>query len=170
MRGFTLLETIVAISVLTVVILGPLAVATSVLSNSSFSSNQVIAYNLAEEGMELIINKRDSEIFADSSGGWNNFKTQMQSGGCQTGNGCYIDVTNGAINGCTGNCPLLRKNSTSGVYSYNAADPVTIFERRIFIPAGGGTDEKKVTVTVTWQEKNGSTRSFNLERYVYNRK
>jgi len=170
MKGFTLLETIVAIAVLTLAFLGPLAVSTFLLSRSSFSSNQVIAYNLAEEGMELIINKRDSLIFADPSGGWNTFKTTMQSAQCHVGNGCYINITNGAMNGCGGNCPVLRKDTVSGLYSYDASDPATIFERRIFIPAGGGTDEKQVRVTVLWQEKKGGTRSFVFERYVYNRK
>ncbi|OGF89367.1 hypothetical protein A3I27_03170 [Candidatus Giovannonibacteria bacterium RIFCSPLOWO2_02_FULL_43_11b] len=183
MKGFTLLETIVAISVLTIVILGPLAVATTILSNSSFSSNQVIAYNLAEEGVEFVINKRDSLIFKavydgrTADDGWNDFKSTMGgSSQCQNASKkCGVNVTNGAVFDCgSGSYPAnqtctLRKNSTTGIYSYAPGDPITIFERRIFVESGG-SDEKQVTVTITWREKNGGQRSFTLERYVYNRK
>ena len=166
MRGFTLLETIVAIAVLTLVFLGPLAVATYALSNSSVSSNQVIAYNLAIEGMELIINKRDSLIFADPEEGWSNFNAQVSS--CS--GGCTVEVTNSEVSGCGSSpCPALRRDATSGIYSYDSSDPPSIFERRILISEGDFPNEKKAQVTIKWQEKNESRRSFTLERYVYNR-
>ena len=168
-KGFTLLETIVAIAVLTLAFLGPLAVATSLLSRSSFSSNQVIAYNLAEEGMEFIINKRDSLIFENPANGWDNFRSQVSgSAGCQSENGCYIDIITKAINGCGGTPPVLRKDSSTGVYSYDSSDSATVFKRCIFIPAGN-TQEKQVRGIVKWEEKGGGERSFTLERYVYNR-
>ena len=141
-----------AISVLTIVILGPLAVTTSILSNSSFSSNQIIAYNLAEEAMEFIINKRDSNVFEGNN--WDN-----SFGSCiPLPNGCRIDVTTQDIQGCGANCEKIHRNSASGLYSHNTSDPVTIFERRVFIEGGGG-DEKRVKVTLSWSEKNGSARS-----------
>src|SRR3989344_75323 len=142
MKGFTLLETIIAISVLTIVILGPLAVATSILSNSSVSSNQVIAYNLAEEAMEFVINERDSNVFEGNN--WDN-----GFGPCAGANGCRIDVTTQDIQGCGANCEKIHLNTTSGLYSHITSDPVTVFERKIFIQGGGG-DEKRVRVILSW--------------------
>src|SRR3989344_1967024 len=80
MKGFSLLETIVAISILVLGILGPLAVATQALSRASITENEIIAYNLAEEGLEFIINKKESNSFSniswltgiDGSGGCHN--------------------------------------------------------------------------------------------------
>lgn len=169
--GFTLLEVLIAISILTIAFLGPVAVATRALSSSSVSTNQIIAYNLAEEGMEYMVNMRDSMIFADpnNNGGWNNFKNTVQSGQCQTANGCYIDIITGAINGCGSNPPNLRRDTISGLYNYDASDAETIFERCIFVDSGA-SDEKKVEVVVSWTEKAGNVRSFTLERVLFNRK
>lgn len=175
MKGFTLVETIVAISVMMLAILGPLAVSTNSLSSSSISTNQIIAYNLAEEGMEVLINKRDSLIFLNPSTGWNDFINVTQAGQCQTGGGkygCDVDITTGNLFACTGTsfgpC-TLHKNSLTGLYGYNSSDPLTNFERRMYVQAGGG-DEKQVTVTVNWKEKSGNIRTFTLERAIFNRK
>lgn len=174
--GFTLVETIISIAILTVAFLGPLSVATRSLSSSSVSTNQIIAYNLAEEGMEYMINKRDSMIFADAANGWSNFINATQGGQCQTGggkNGCSIDLPTDTLIGCgssnNNDTCSLHKNSSTGLYSHTASDLLTIFVRRIYVQPGAG-DDKKVTVTLTWVEKSGSTRSFTLERSLFNRK
>lgn len=176
-KGFTLVEVLISIAVLTLAFLGPLSVATSALSNASFSINQIIAYNLAEEGMEFIIYKRDSMIFADPVGGWDAFRSLTQGAGCQKGggtNGCGVDVVAGTLVPCSPaaypnpNC-TLHKNAATGLYSLASGDPASVFERTIAIPSGN-SDEKQVLVTITWREKNGNLRTFTLERNVYNRR
>lgn len=58
--GQTLIETIVAIFILTMAITSGLAVTIYVLSNSGVSLNQVVATNLAREGVEMVRNMRDT--------------------------------------------------------------------------------------------------------------
>ena len=58
--GQTLIETIVAIAILTTGIIGGLALAIQSLSSSERSSNEIIATNLAREGAEVVRQVRDS--------------------------------------------------------------------------------------------------------------
>lgn len=59
-RGFTLIETFGAITILIVAVLGPLALLAQSISDASIIKNQITASYLAQEAVELIINKRDS--------------------------------------------------------------------------------------------------------------
>ncbi len=163
MKGFSLLETIVAISILTLALLGPLALAAFALRSASLSENQVIAFNLAEEVMEFVINKRDSNIFA-GAGNWLEGLTN-----CQSANGCFVDVTNNSVQRCSANCPFLKRNSSSGLYNY-ASGPDTIFRRRTVLEnVGSNQDERKVKVSVSWAERFGN-RSFTLEHNIFKKR
>jgi type II secretory pathway pseudopilin PulG len=59
-RGFTLIEAFVAIAVLMIAIVGPLALFSRAIGDATSVKNQMIAYYLAQEGLELAINKLDS--------------------------------------------------------------------------------------------------------------
>ncbi|MEK7643658.1 MAG: hypothetical protein AAB372_04410 [Patescibacteria group bacterium] len=59
-KSFSLLETIVAIAILLVGLLGAMNLSQLGLASISVFKNQLIAANLAQEGVELVRNKRDS--------------------------------------------------------------------------------------------------------------
>lgn len=61
-RGFSLLEVIIAIFVLTIGITGALKLIVSTLTNSINTRNAVIASGLAQEGVELVRNIRDNNM------------------------------------------------------------------------------------------------------------
>jgi prepilin-type N-terminal cleavage/methylation domain-containing protein len=58
-KAFTLVETLVAISILTIALTGPLAIIAQALRSSYFSRDQITAYYLAQEAVEYIRNQRD---------------------------------------------------------------------------------------------------------------
>ena len=58
-KGFTLIETIVAIAILTTGILGGLALAVYALGASDVALKQIIATHLAREGIEAVRSRRD---------------------------------------------------------------------------------------------------------------
>src|SRR3989344_8880069 len=125
MKGFSLLETVVAIAILTLAMLGPLALASFPLSRASLSENEIVAYNLAEEALEFMVNKRDSRVFAGQN--WDSDFTP-----CQNVNGCYVDVSNDVVTACSANCPVIMRDPATGVYNYTSG-PATIFNRTVFI-------------------------------------
>ena len=68
--GQTLIETIIAISVLTLALTSGLALAIFSLSSTSRGYNQMVATNLAREGIEVVRMMRDSNWLAgDAKGG-----------------------------------------------------------------------------------------------------
>ncbi len=60
-RGFTLVEVIVAFSVLVVVILASTDLLVTVIRSNTENTNTLIAYGLSQEGLEAFRNMRDSD-------------------------------------------------------------------------------------------------------------
>lgn len=59
--GFTILETLVAISILLLALTAPLVIVSQALRSSYFSRDQITAYYLAQEAIEYLRNKRDNQ-------------------------------------------------------------------------------------------------------------
>ena len=58
-RGFTLLETFVAITILMFAVVGPLTIVSKALNASYDSRDQITAFYLAQDAIEYIRNVRD---------------------------------------------------------------------------------------------------------------
>lgn len=190
--GFSLVETLVAITILLVVIAGPLAISSSASKSSSFSSEQVVAFFLAQEGLELVQKARNDLLvpyfpplssnpdpwtdFTRTTGAglYRNCYTSINSSGCDlTINGDAtgsVTVTSCAVSGA---CRLYLDTSSSiqrsrytHVSSGNASTPYT---RTITLELVNA-NEVKVTSKVTWrtgsirqaQEVVTETRLFNV--------
>lgn len=73
-RGFTLVETLVAVSIFTVSILGLLSVLSQGISDTGYAKKKVAAGYLAQEGIECIRNTRDNYfLYPDSTHDWGKF-------------------------------------------------------------------------------------------------
>ncbi|MBI5140302.1 MAG: type II secretion system protein [Candidatus Vogelbacteria bacterium] len=69
-KGFTLLETIVAITILMISIVGPLSLASKGIVYADYVKDEITAYNLAQEAMEAIRNIRDENVNNYSVSEW----------------------------------------------------------------------------------------------------
>src|SRR3989344_3040419 len=65
-KGFTLLETIVALAVITAAVVGPVVLITSGLISFGFAKNKLIALNLAQEGLELVRAIRENNVLCEA--------------------------------------------------------------------------------------------------------
>ena len=169
-KGFSLLETILALSILALAITGPLELAIKSIIVSGSSQNQIIALYLAQEGIEYVRNKRDNNILQS-----NNWLSGLDS--CKSANGCYVDIPNDSVGGCSSVCPNLKYDPNGYYYNYQVGDD-TIFRRRVKIevtpgqggfenaPVGVGGNEARIISTVSWDGKFGS-REVILEDYLY---
>lgn len=172
--GFTLVEVLVAITILLLVITGPMRTISRANTTTAFSSEQVTAFFLAQEGLELIQKGRDDvvlEQFREDFGGavynedpWDDFKSDFSS--CESATGCSVSwaVTGTddtvTISSCAtpSNCLLhVRPGAARDVYTHvSTGNSPTIFTRTIrmdFIGGGpGGRDVGAIaTSTVTWR-------------------
>ena len=155
-RGFTLLEVLVAISILMVAVAAPITIAQKGLSSAVYSKDQMIASYLAQDAIEYIKNRRDLLTINDPNFSWGSLDAfaLCKTDSVEGGNGCRIDtVNNGSITYDDSTLPLT-KDLVNGFYSYDSTAPATKFYRNIKIklPAtvGGSVDEALVTVTVYW--------------------
>ena len=167
--GFTLIETLVAITILMISIVGPLTIASKGLTAAVGSRDQVIASYLAQDAMEYIKNIRDSDLLADSNSGWTTFLNFLNSNslGCATGIACGIETglggstyTQGSLLRCDtfsiSSCNLYI-DATNKYYTHSSSGNIpTLYNRSFTVTKEDPSlsDAALVTVTVTW--KNGN--------------
>ena len=140
--GFSLIETLVAVTILLLAVAGPLTIAHRALSDANLVKNQITAGFLAQEAVEYVRNIRDENNIKGIS--WTNTLSDCE------GVNCIVDVANDSTNTC-GECnDPLHYNSVSGLYSYNSNLPPTIFYRTLSIDILNDA-EFLLTVNVSWQ-------------------
>ena len=73
-QGFTLIETFIAISILLLAITGPLTLVSNSISDASYAANQITAFYLAQEGLELVVNRWEENKYNNQD-----FRQQIKS-------------------------------------------------------------------------------------------
>jgi len=167
--GFTLIESLVAISVLLISIAGPISLAQQSMSSARLTKNQIVAFYLAQDAIEFIRSKRDSNILA-SEGDPTVWLSGL--GDCLLGE-CLVDVPTGTLSTCGTECSLIRKDDDplngSGLYGYDSGWTETGFRRNVTMTAltSGGVPSKEVYVKVEifWDD---DTKSFVARELLFN--
>lgn len=175
-NGFTLVETLVAVLILTLSIGALLTLAANGFYSVRYSRNQIVANNLVQESLEYLRNTRDTAIQQDSTNGWITWKDSLTNAGCFDSNGCTVNPyspQNNPISACQFNCPFmtyfLDSNSaySSGLYAYDndanhdfayplglhlgTSKYLTSFTRKIKA-VNVGDDQVVITATMTWKD------------------
>jgi len=160
-KGFSIIEVVVCLAIITVGILGVLSLFTQTIRSGEVSINQEIATNLAQEGIEVIRNKRDSNWLKRDID-WNDKinETGYYKVNCKKTEEnvkCEIENSSGIFE------PLyLMENK---IYTHKTDQP-TIFKRKIAID-NTGEDVLKIISTVQWAER-GSDYSVTMQDDLYN--
>ena len=165
-RGFTLLEVITAIFILTVGIGGAFALLQQTLVTASSASFRLTASYLAQEGLELTKNMRDgvwlSNIRKNPDRVWN---ASIPNGVWQA------DYQSTQLN--TGYNATPLNIDGNGFYSYSAGTP-SPFIRKITVqdvlegsPPAPNPDKKEIIVDVYWEER-GRTHTVEISEIVTN--
>jgi type II secretory pathway pseudopilin PulG len=160
-RGFTLVETLIAISILILAVTGAFAAAQNGISSAIFSKDQIVAFYLAQEGVEHIRNLRDQNGIA----GVNWLRGIAMAGDPCAGTSCKIDAVAGTISSCgAGSCDQMLQNE-EGFYGY-IGSIVTPFTRTITVTPINN-NEASITVVVNWS-KGLVQRSFKARENILN--
>lgn len=171
-KGFTLVETLVAISIFTVSLLGIMSVLASSIANTNYAKRKMVASYLAQEGIEYIRNMRDTKVLygsGDSIGRWNQFKSDFSS--CSSKNDACgfkkplpFDVS---VCSSLSDCKLYINN---GGYDTVPSVYDSGFIRKIWMEdVGNGQSEVKIFSKVEWTQGSGGdsvTFSENLFNWV----
>ncbi|MDB5266942.1 MAG: seg [Parcubacteria group bacterium] len=171
-KGFTLVETLVAISVLVLAITGAFTAAQNGINSSIFSKDQIIAFYLAAEGVEQIRNIRDEDTLTSQN--WLTGIAADPSDPCYFGKACTVDTVNTGVNNglavCPsgpGTCPALKEDPVTGFYGYTSSWPDTTFRREITLTQIVQDHEVAITVTVYWS-KGVVNRQFRVRENILN--
>ncbi len=172
-NGFTILEVILAITVLTIAVGGSFILISQTIGSISVIQSRLIASYLIQEGLEISRNIRDSNWLKSQP--W----ALDQSLEEEDYEADYLTVLLPDPLPCSPVCQYdngLRFLGIdgNGFYSYSPGNE-TIFKRKITIsdrvdlddPLDGQIDKFKVSVEVFWREK-GQIRSLAAQEYLYN--
>lgn len=166
-KGFTIVETLVAIAVLVAAVIGAMSAIQTGISSYTYSKDQIIAFYLAQEGFEQLRNIRDENNLEERH--WLAGIAESSSDPCFFGEACTVSPveTTVAINcSAPGSCPLLRQDPVEDFFGYDAAWPETVFRREITLESVN-SNEVSVTVTVTWS-KGTAVREFTARENLLN--
>ncbi len=180
--GFTLIESLVAISIFSLAAVTLMISLGQGLSDTGYVKKKMTAEYLAQEGIEYVRNMRDTYALytSPSSAGWNNFNSNLtDASACQGANGCFFNADNLNFNDNTqpiidvpltacssSSCPngALLFNPNTGKYGFSGSP--SGFTRKITITQPGA-NETKVFSTVSWTQGSG-TRSVTFSENLFN--
>lgn len=124
-KGFTLIETIIAIFILTVTVSSLLQLTAQGFYTVRYLRNQIVANNLMQEGLEFMRNSRDT--FVGVNGGtFQDWVAAQAARGCMpdgsgSAAGCIVDPytsTGAVVEPCTGSCQVFQFYEDTGFYGY----------------------------------------------------
>ena len=155
-KGFTLVEILIAVTVLTIGIMACYAAITKVVSLTYLNSFRFVASRLAQEGIELVSNTRDTN--------WLNYDLDWDDGLTSCTSGCEIDYNDSSFSpSYTGK---YLKIDSNGFYNYEDGDD-SRFKRKITI-TDGDVDKLEIKVEITWSELGSSEGTLETEEHLYN--
>ncbi|MFW0871428.1 MAG: type IV pilus modification PilV family protein [Patescibacteria group bacterium] len=182
--GFTMVETLVAITVLLLAVVAPMSLANDGIVASRLAQDQIVAFYLAQEGVEAIKNMRDhNRLTNDSAGqlgnnlGGNLANCIVSDPNDQNEEGCIIDTTRKEGVGefwtqsCSGGCEPLRISDTSPyIYSHQPTGTSAskyIREIKVWNP-GGDISEAIVEAKIVWLfARSGESKTYTVRNYLY---
>jgi prepilin-type N-terminal cleavage/methylation domain-containing protein len=178
-RGFSMIETMVAISLLTLSVTAPLTLAGQSLIAANYAKDQITAFNLAQEAVEMVRFHRDNQLICIATAGSNNtvdctpvlstndwlsrIKTSAGAAGNLVGvPGAPVPFTIDTITGnmvaCGTPCARLTFQASTGFYSYATGAGFTQSRftrivkvtRRAAVVGDPGYDQASVVSEVSW--------------------
>ncbi len=158
-KGQMLIEAMVAMSVISIGMLGVFSLLANSLGIGKVTSNQYVGTYLAAEGIEVVKNMIDTNV---NSGGmaWN-------SGLAQNGYTFAVQYDSASTTDETDVTKPLLFDSSTGLYSYTVGKP-TVFTRAITVTNLMSGNEIQVDSVVSWTDQGDTKDSVQLEDHFYN--
>jgi|SRR3989344_2685863 len=169
-NGFTLVETLVAISILLMAVVAPLVLITSNITAAFSVKDKITALYLAEDAVDFVKYKTDTN-FNEGDANWLDGVDACVAGGGQP---CYVDSFNDTVQTCGGVCTTpIKFNSSTNVYEYISGTD-SKFRRTITIvpvtqdpnPSTLDPDEVIITALVEWEYK-GVTKQTEISEHAF---
>lgn len=170
--GFTLIEALIAITILTTSVVAPLSLASKSLVASGIAERKIVAYYLAQDAFEYVINKKLTNKLNSET----NFLVGLDD--CKISSsaltGCTIDTITGDVKLYNENAGKIYKGADGDYNHTSTSGEDTGYTRSIKIrevTSGGTGDaivlEAVVEVEVKWS-RFGSSQESVLRSHITN--
>ena len=159
-RAFTLIETLVAVSVLLLSLAGPLTIAAQALSSAYYARDQITAFYLAQEGVEYIRAVRDENYIVGAANWLEGIDECL-------GQPCTVDTVNFTHALCaSGVCGRVLLNENTDLFNHSSGRD-TVYTRSVQLDTvAGNPKEVTITVSITWQTGT-RTRTFQITEQLF---
>lgn len=166
-KGFTLLEMLFAVIIFSFALISLMGIASKGVIATTTARDQLTAQYLAEEGLEVVRNLRDSNFLGFSSD--TPWLTNIDQ--CSETSPCYVEYS--TVSGqptlalCSGECgPLSEVDGVFRPSGSGVSGTITPFSREIYVVDDGlPPNQRKVVATVRWNQKT-LKRSFSVSTYI----
>ena len=165
-KGFTILELLGAILVISIGVLTAYGVVQRIITYTIDSSDRIVAAYLVKEGVEIVRNIRDTNWINNRD-----FDFGIIDASCLLG---YWEIEYNELNlACCSSCDgtddfndlRFLKVNASGYYSYSFGGTNSKFKRKITITPDG-VDKLKVIVDVFWKKRTQIS-SIRVQENIY---
>jgi prepilin-type N-terminal cleavage/methylation domain-containing protein len=184
-NGFTLVETLVAIAILLIAVVEPLSIVSGSVATANLAKDQVSAYYLAQEGVELVRNVRDTNILQAAPRAWLYGLSNCMAG---AGNYCQfdknIDPDNpSTITLCQDNLgspcktfskiPDVSTDNSTYEFGYGSGGTATTFKRKVTVTEVVANIEAEISVEIDWRTGSlygtgSADRAFKIKERIFN--
>lgn len=181
-KGFTLIESLVAISILSLSIAATFTAVQNGIQNSTIAKDQTTAFYLAQEAMEYIKNTRDENALysiqnPDTPRNWLYGISASAGDPCYFGKVCQIDSPLKTVASCGSAaitssppnlCGYINQDPTTSLYGYTVTWTPTRFKREVQLRQIVADTEVEVVISISWTNKAG-TKYFQASETLFNR-
>lgn len=155
-NGFTLVEIMVSLFILGTALAAIFYVLAVNIRSATATKNNFTASLLIQEGIEIVRNIRDQNYVRS---GADDFWSPLMD--C---NNCSVQYDSTDFGNDSNS--YLKYDNSNKLYTYDSGSD-TIFKRSIDVETIENNIEKKVTVTVSWEDR-GLPKSMTAEDHIYN--
>ncbi|HRH26476.1 MAG TPA: prepilin-type N-terminal cleavage/methylation domain-containing protein [Candidatus Paceibacterota bacterium] len=169
-KGFTLIETLVAIFIISIAIVATMSSAQRALQTSYYARDQVVGFFLADEAMEIVQNIRDSNF--KSGNHWLTGIIATDAAVNSESVFCTDITTNSRqlkLVGTAG-CPVdgrLYQTSAGKYTNVSTGNNITIFKRQLSVKRIS-EQEIQITVSLKWKTGSMAEREFKFYKSLLN--
>jgi prepilin-type N-terminal cleavage/methylation domain-containing protein len=166
-KGFTLIETMVAVTLLSISIVAPMTLVTRSLSSAYYARDQITAFNLAQDALEGVRAIRDANVLNNALG----LPVQNLFTGLVVPSDVpfTIDTINGnVVAACPTVCDLMTTNGIFYSYTAGGGWQPTHFRRTVTWTTVTA-DEIRISAKVEWYSgtiQRSFTMSSNMYRWI----
>jgi prepilin-type N-terminal cleavage/methylation domain-containing protein len=169
-NGFTLIESLVAISILLLAITGPLTLVTSSFFASFVARDQLVASYLVQDAIEYVRAVRDGNFLENIDTGtpvadWLDGHPVIDLTDC-IADTCSVDTAAEEIDICVGDQCIVLYDSNTGVYGHNTGED-SIFTRTVQLTEVVPDEEYILEAVVSWNTGT-SVKSVTAEEHIFN--